>query len=117
MTGRQCDVKLVVMETEKSGTYKQRTLEAEIRRISRNFKTLLLFFRDEKKHEIDLLIHKDGLFYPVEIKKHGTPSLVDIGAFKIFGNLEKPGFGCELCLAVKIQPLDRDVLAMSIWDI
>jgi predicted AAA+ superfamily ATPase len=75
------------------------------------------FFRDEKKHEIDLLIHKDGLFYPVEIKKHGTPSLADISAFTIFGKHENLGFGCELCLTGKIQALDRDALAMSIWDI
>jgi predicted AAA+ superfamily ATPase len=77
----------------------------------------LYFFRDEKQHEIDLLIHKDGLFYPVEIKKHATPSPADIGAFTIFGKLEKLGFGCELCLVGKIQALDRDALAMSIWDI
>jgi hypothetical protein len=55
--------------------------------------------------------------YPKGIKKHGTPSPADISAFKIWGTLEKPGFGCELCLAGKIQPLDRDVLALSIWDI
>jgi predicted AAA+ superfamily ATPase len=77
----------------------------------------LYFYRDEKKHEIDLLIHQDGLFYPIEIKKHGTPSLADISVFKIFGKLEKLGCGCEICLTGKIQPLDRDVLAISIWDI
>jgi predicted AAA+ superfamily ATPase len=77
----------------------------------------LYFFRDEKRHEIDLLIHQDGLFYPIEIKKHGTPSLQDIGAFKIFGNLEKLGYGCEICLTGKIQPLGREVQAISIWDI
>jgi predicted AAA+ superfamily ATPase len=77
----------------------------------------LYFFRDEKKHEIDLLIHQDGLFYPIEIKKHGTPVPRDIGVFKIFGNLEKLGYGCEICLTNKIQPLDKEASAISIWDI
>jgi predicted AAA+ superfamily ATPase len=77
----------------------------------------LYFFRDEKRHEIDLLIHQDGLFYPIEIKKHGTPVLSDISAFKIFEKLEKLGCGCEICLTDKVQPLDRDTMAISILDI
>ena len=77
----------------------------------------LYFYRDEKDNEIDLLIFKDGLFYPIEIKKHGTPGTNDIKAFKIFGSLEKLGYGCEICLTPELQPLTPDVTAISIWDI
>ena len=54
----------------------------------------LYFFRDEKNNEIDLLIFKDGIFYPIEIKKHSTPLGKDISAFSIFGKIEKLGYGC-----------------------
>jgi len=77
----------------------------------------LYFFRDEKGHEIDLLIYKNGKYYPIEIKKHATPDRNDISAFKIFAKLEKLGYGCEICLSSELQPLSPDVMAISVWDI
>ena len=77
----------------------------------------LHFFRDEKDNEIDLLIFKDGKFYPIEIKKHATPGKNDISAFKIFGKIEELGFGCEICLTPELQPLLPYVSAISIWHI
>jgi predicted AAA+ superfamily ATPase len=74
------------------------------------------FFRDEKQHEIDLLIHKDGKYYPIEIKKHATPVSGDIASFKIFEKLEKIGFGCELCLCKEPYPLEKNALALSVWN-
>lgn len=75
------------------------------------------FFRDEKGNEIDLLIQKDQKFYPIEIKKHATPSVKDISEFKIFSKFEDIGQGCEICLTSKIQPLLKNVTAISVWDI
>jgi len=75
------------------------------------------FFRDSDKNEIDLLIYQDGKYYPIEIKKHGTPDLKDIKAFKIFAKKEPLGFGCEICLTANLQPLSPEVIAMSVWDI
>jgi predicted AAA+ superfamily ATPase len=77
----------------------------------------LHFFRDEKHNEIDLLIYQNGMYHPIEIKKHASPGIKDISAFKIFGKLEKLGFGCEICLTPDPQPLSRDVMAISVWDI
>jgi predicted AAA+ superfamily ATPase len=77
----------------------------------------LYYFRDEKKHEIDLLLYQDGKFHPIEIKKHATPSYTDVSAFKIFSKIEPLGFGCEICLTNEICPLTSDVMAVSIWDI
>jgi len=74
------------------------------------------FFRDSDKNEIDLLIYQDGKYYPIEIKKHGTPSSNDIRAFKIFAKNEAIGHGCEICLVPELQPLSADVMAMSVWD-
>ena len=77
----------------------------------------VFFFRDEKGNEIDLLIQKDQKFYPIEIKKHATPSVKDISAFKIFSKIEEIERGCEICLTPELQPLSKDVTAISIWDI
>ena len=75
------------------------------------------FFRDSDKNEIDLLIYQDGKYFPIEVKKHGTPDFNDIKAFKIFGKKEKLGFGCEICLVPDLQPLSPEVVAISVWDI
>ena len=75
------------------------------------------FYKDSDKNEIDLLIYQDGKYYPIEIKKHGTPGSNDIKAFKVLSKKESLGFGCEICLAPDLQPLSLDVMALSIWDI
>ena len=75
------------------------------------------FYKDSEKNEIDLLIYQDGLFYPIEIKKHATPGSDDIKAFKIFAKNETLGFGCEICLTSNLQPLSPNVTAISVWDI
>ncbi|MDR0574923.1 MAG: ATP-binding protein [Tannerella sp.] len=77
----------------------------------------IYFFRDEKGHEIDLLIYRDGKYYPIEIKKNATPSFSDISAFKIFNKIEEIAAGCEICLTNEIQPLSPNVMAMSVWNI
>ena len=74
------------------------------------------FFRDSDGNEIDLLIYQNGKYYPIEIKKHATPSFDDVRAFKIFAKEEEIGYGCEICLTPDIQPLSPGVIAMSLWD-
>ena len=77
------------------------------------------FYRDSDGKEIDLLICQDNKFYPIEIKKHSTPNLKDITAFKTFGEIPgiNLGYGCEICLTPDLQPLSPTVTAMSIWSI
>jgi len=77
----------------------------------------LSFFRDSDKNEIDLLIFQNGKYYPIEIKKSGTPGTDDIRAFRIFAKKEPLGYGCEICLVPDLQPLSPDAMAISIWDI
>lgn len=77
----------------------------------------LYFYRDDKGKEIDLLIYQNGKYYPIEIKKHSTPSLSDISAFNILAKTEELGEGCEICLTNEVQPLLPSVNAISIWNI
>ena len=76
----------------------------------------LSFYRDSDRNEIDLLIYQNGKYYPIEIKKHGTPGMQDIKAFKTFGGKEPLGYGCEICLTRDLQALSTNAIAMSVWD-
>jgi predicted AAA+ superfamily ATPase len=77
----------------------------------------LYYYRDFDGKEIDLLIHQDGLFYPIEIKKTSTPMPDDIKAFATFAKIEKLGYGNLICLTDKPQPLFGNATAISVWDI
>jgi len=77
----------------------------------------LNFFRDSDGNEIDLLIYQNGKYFPIEIKKHGTPGSDDIKAFRTFARNETLGYGCEICLVPDLQPLSPNAMAMPVWDI
>jgi predicted AAA+ superfamily ATPase len=77
----------------------------------------LYYYRDSDKNEIDLLIYKDGQFYPIEIKKTATPTSDDIKAFKGFSKIENVAYGNLICLTPVQQPLFTEAAAISIWDI
>ncbi|MBQ9565325.1 MAG: ATP-binding protein [Synergistaceae bacterium] len=60
----------------------------------------LWFYRDKDMREIDLLIERDGVLHPIEIKKYADPRAEDIAAFgaldKLFGI--QRGDGGVVCL-------------------
>ncbi|MDR0723738.1 MAG: ATP-binding protein [Endomicrobium sp.] len=75
------------------------------------------YYRDSNNNEIDLLIHQDGKFYPIEIKKTSTPKEIDIKSFKVLSEIEEVAYGSLICLTDKPKPLNENVTAISIWDI
>jgi predicted AAA+ superfamily ATPase len=77
----------------------------------------LYYYRDSNQVEIDLLIKRNELFHPVEIKKTTNPQKSDIAAFARFAELEKTGYGSLICLTDQARPLTRRANAISIWDI
>jgi len=65
------------------------------------------FYRDKDGNEIDLLIKRNGVLYPIEVKKHINCDKSDISAFK---QLEKVadmqrGEGCVVCMADDVFPI------------
>jgi len=65
------------------------------------------FFRDKDGNEIDLLIKRNGVLYPIEVKKHINCDRGDISAF---GQLDKipdmkRGEGCVVCMADDVFPI------------
>jgi predicted AAA+ superfamily ATPase len=66
------------------------------------------FYRDRDKKEIDLLIGRNGLIYPVEIKRSASPKTDDVKHFNILSQLGVVvGTGAIVCLYDKILPLNR----------
>jgi predicted AAA+ superfamily ATPase len=67
----------------------------------------LYFYRDKEQNEIDLLIHENGVLYPLEIKKRATPKKDDIKAFRILEDIPEitRGPGGLICLYDRITPL------------
>ena len=66
----------------------------------------LTFYRDKDKHEIDLLIERDGSVFPVEFKKSSMPKSDDVRHFDI---LERRSIsvnkGALVCTCPEILPL------------
>ena len=65
------------------------------------------FFRDKDGNEIDLLIERNGILYPIEIKKHITCDKDDITAFKQLEKIfnKKRGEGCVVCMSDDVLPI------------
>ena len=74
------------------------------------------FFRDKDGNEIDLLIKRNGVLYPVEIKKHINCDKNDIAAF---GQIDKipdmiRGEGCVVCMANDVFPITQTDRAIGV---
>ncbi len=70
----------------------------------------LYFYRDKEQNEIDLLLHRDGMLFPIEIKKNADPDAGDVKAFGVLDTLPgvKRGPGALVCLYDACLPLTRN---------
>ena len=79
----------------------------------------LYFYRDAKKQsEIDLLIHADGMWHPVEIKMSAHPERSMIRHFDELSRFDLlTGCGALICSTESIRYLADDVVAHSVWNL
>lgn len=70
------------------------------------------YYRDKDQKEIDLLIHQDGLFYPIECKKSASPQTDMVRQFSL---VKDQGPGGLVCLVSERIPLTRAVEAIPVW--
>lgn len=67
----------------------------------------LYYYRDKDGKEIDIVLQKDGLIHPIEIKKTATP---DPRLVRVFSVLERSqdelGIGAVICLAETLGAFD-----------
>ena len=73
------------------------------------------FYRDTNNREIDLIVEKGNILYPIEIKRTASPSKNDA---RHFGVLEKArmdvGLGAVVCLVDSPVSLGPDIVAMPV---
>lgn len=74
------------------------------------------FFRDRDGNEIDLIIKRNGILYPVEIKKHINCDKSDITAFKQLDKIHdmQRGEGCVVCMSDDVFPITATDKAIGV---
>lgn len=103
-----------------NGAILENYVVAEIRKTYLNAgeECYLHYYRDKANKEIDLIIERDGLLHPLEIKKASTPTLSMISGFDVLKKASIPtGMGGIICLKEKFTALDKDTLVIPVWTI
>lgn len=79
----------------------------------------LYFYRNLKKQsEIDLLIHANGLYHPIEIKMSEQPNFAMTRHFDELKDLQiNVGQGAVICNCPNYRYLKDDVIAHNLWQI
>jgi len=74
------------------------------------------YFRDRDGNEIDLLVKRNGVLYPIEIKKHINCDKGDIAAFRQLDKIPdmKRGEGCVVCMANDVFPITATDKAVGV---
>ncbi|MCL2221644.1 MAG: ATP-binding protein [Oscillospiraceae bacterium] len=88
----------------------------------------LYCYRDKDKREIDLLIYKNGMLHPIEIKKSASPGTDAAKHFKAIAPVSEPerhghqerskvevGTGLIVCMANDLLPLDSKNWCVPAW--
>lgn len=88
------------------------------------------FFRNNDRKEIDLLLERDNVLYPVEVKQSANPTDSDTRHFSALDPLEsgalpaglepmrrKVGPGCIVCMNSDTFPVNRRAWAFPAWAI
>ena len=68
--------------------------------------------------EIDLLIHSNGCYYPVEIKAKSTPDIHDCKWIRALQKTSIPtGTASVIAMPQSVYNLAPDIVVQSVWDI
>ena len=75
----------------------------------------IYYYRDKDGKEIDIVMERDGILYPAEIKKTAMP---DKRLTRVFNVLDKPpiqrGMGAVICMSDKLSAFDSNNLIISV---
>ena len=75
----------------------------------------IFYYRDSDQKEIDLIIEKDQILYPVEIKKSASPKADAVRHFKVLEKTGKGvGTGNVICLSADLLPMDEQNLCVPV---
>jgi uncharacterized protein len=78
----------------------------------------LYFYRDKDQKEVDVLLVRDGVLHPIEIKKTAHPTRDAVRHFTVLGNLGMPvGQGTLISLCPEVLPLTATVQNLPAWQV
>lgn len=81
----------------------------------RGVRPAAFFYRDKDKREIDLLLVKDQVVYPIEVSQSASPRA---GLVRVSSALDRLGIergsGAVMCLTQQYLPLTRDASAVPV---
>ena len=90
----------------------------------------ITFFRNNDKKEIDLLLEKDGMLHPVEVKRTASPGKGDLKNFSAIDPVaaddvpeglaalkREIGMGAVVCMASDTYPISQRAWAFPVWAI
>ena len=78
----------------------------------------LYYFRDKEKHEVDLIIERNGMFSPIEIKMTANPTMADTRGIQYFQEkFPSVGKGTLICLRQTPLTLNDRLEALPVGNI
>jgi predicted AAA+ superfamily ATPase len=76
------------------------------------------YYRDKDRKEIDLVIVRDGVLYPIECKKTASPGNGDVRHFSVLESLKMTvGPGGVICVAERSLPLGEAVRSVPVGEL
>lgn len=88
----------------------------------------IYYYRDKDQKEIDLLLYRDGIVSPIEIKKAASPGPSAVKNFNVLDPLQEPerfagmaglkttiGTGNVICMAKDLLPIDGKNWYVPVW--
>lgn len=109
-----------LMNGAMSGAILENFVVSEIVKSWRNsgMEPYIYYYRDKDTKEIDIIMERDGMLFPIEIKKTALP---DKKLTKVFNILDKSplerGTGAVICICDKLSAFDSRNLIVPVWGI
>lgn len=76
----------------------------------------LYYYRDRDTKEIDVVMERDGVLHPLEIKKSSNPSKDLTRVFDVLNRASTPrSKGAIICMKPEFSALDRDNYIVPVW--
>lgn len=86
--------------------------------INQGQEPFLYYYRDKDAKEIDIVLERDGMLFPLEIKKTTNPGSELTRVFGLLDNASIPrGNGAIVCMKEHVGAIDRNNYIIPIWSI
>jgi predicted AAA+ superfamily ATPase len=81
----------------------------------RGLQPSIYYYRDKDKKEIDLIIERNQVLYPIEAKKGTNPKKEWVKSFTVLQKLRKQiGSGVVICMVENMLPIDHNYSAVPV---